>query len=126
MKTLLTATAFCALFATAALAQAAKEEAAAPAPTAAEIDAAVKAINLLATDQKKSEGYCAISKEMAALKEGDDKKAEELGTKMDDYIASLGKDIAKAFEIAESVDPESEDGKKLDAAYGSLEEKCGA
>jgi hypothetical protein len=125
MKKLLAATAFCALFATGAYAQAAKEEAAGPAPTAAEIDAAVKAFADFAADAKKVEGYCAISKEMGALKEGDDKKAEELGQKMDDYINTLGEAIVKAFETAENVDPESEAGKKIDAAYGALDDKCG-
>ena len=80
----------------------------------------------MAADQKKASGYCNISKEMGALKEGDDKKSEELGKKMDDYLTSLGEPVVNAFDMAETVDPASEDGQKLDAAFTALDEKCGA
>jgi hypothetical protein len=97
-----------------------------PAPTAAEIDAAVKTLGEFTADQKKVAGYCAITKEMSGLKEGEDKKAEELGKKMDDYLNSQGENVVDAFSMAEAVDPASEGGKKLDTAFSALEAKCGS
>lgn len=126
MKRLLAVSGICTLLASAAMAQTAQKEEAAPAPTKAEVEAAVKTINDMAADQKKASGYCTISKEMGALKEGEDKKAEELGKKMDDYLNTLGEPVVNAFDMAETVDPASEDGQKLDAAFTALDEKCGA
>lgn len=100
-------------------------DAAAEAPSKEEAEKAAKAIDALADDQTKVQGYCAISKEMAGVPETDTKKTEELGKKMDDYLTSVGADTAEAFGIAEAVDPESEEGKKIDAAFTKLEGKCG-
>jgi hypothetical protein len=101
-------------------------DAAAEAPSKEEAEKAAKAIDALADDQTKVQGYCAISKEMAGVPETDAKKTEELGKKMDDYLTGIGADTAEAFGIAEAVDPESEEGKKIDAAFTKLEGKCGA
>lgn len=101
-------------------------DAAAEAPSKEEAEKAAKAIDALADDQTKVQGYCAISKEMAGVPETDAKKTEELGKKMDDYLTGIGADTAEAFGIAEAVDPESEEGKMIDAAFTKLEGKCGA
>lgn len=130
MKKALALAGLCVLLATPAYAQQqpAQEapDAAAEAPSKEEAEKAAKAIEALTADQKKVEGYCAITKEMAAAPENDQKKAEELGKKMDDYLTGLGNDTAEAFGIAEAVDPETDEGKKIDAAFTALEGKCGA
>ena len=87
---------------------------------------AAASIEAMAADAKKAEGYCAISKEMAGVKEGDEKASEEVGKKLDDYLVSISEDTAEAFGIAEAVDPETEEGKAVDAAFAKLEGKCGA
>lgn len=131
MKHLFALTAICALLSAPVMAQATKEPA--PAAGAAEetdppvdVNATIKTITEFTADDKKVAGYCAISKEMSAVKEGDTAKMEELGTKMDAYLSGLGEQYADAFASTEGVDPASEDGKKLDAALGALEQKCGA
>jgi hypothetical protein len=131
MKKVLALAGLCALLAAPAYAQQqpaqpGAAEPAAEAPSKEEAEKAAKTIETLTGDQKKVEGYCAITKEMAAAPEGDQKKAEELGKKMDDYLNGLGNDTAEAFGIAEAVDPETEEGKKIDAAFTALEGKCGA
>jgi hypothetical protein len=126
MKHMFALTALCALLSTPVMAQAqapAAGEAEATEPV--DVNAAIKTISELTGDAKKVAGYCAISKEMAGIAETDTAKMEELGTKMDTYLTGLGEQYAEAFEAAESVTPESEDGKKLDAALGALEDKCG-
>jgi hypothetical protein len=132
MKHLFASAAICALLAGPAFAQtqpaapaAEAEEQAEPA-TPEQVDAAVKTISGLAADETKVAGYCAISKEMAAAPETDEAKMEELGKKMDDYLTKLGDEYAEAFAVAETVAPETEQGKKLDEAYATLETKCGS
>ena len=91
-----------------------------------DVNAAIKTITEFTADEKKVAGYCAISKEIAAVKDGDDAKMEELGKKMDAYLSGLGQQYVDAFAATDPSRPESEDGKKLDAALGALETKCGA
>jgi hypothetical protein len=100
------------------------EETAVEAPTTEEVDAAVATINTVGEDQAKVDGYCAISNEMEGIAETDEAKLEEVGAKMDAYLTSVGEDVADAFATADDVDPESEDGQKIDAALSALEEKC--
>ena len=128
MKHLVALTALCALLSSPVMAQA--QAPAAGATEAAEppvdVNAAIATITEFSGDAKKVSGYCAISKEMAAVKEGDNAKMEELGQKMDAYLTGLGEKYSDAFGAAESVAPESEDGKKLDTALGAVDAKCGA
>lgn len=93
--------------------------------SAEEITAATEVISGIAEDQAKVDGYCAIVKEMEAAPEDDEAKAEELSTKMDEYLTGLGEDVSDAFVTADSVDPESEDGQKIGEALEELIEKCG-
>jgi len=125
MKHLFALTAICALLSAPVMAQTAAPPAA-EAEEPVDVNAAIKTITEFTADEKKVSGYCAISKEMAAVKEGDTAKMEELGQKMDTYLTGLGEQYADALSAAEGVAPESEDGKKLDTALGALEAKCGA
>jgi hypothetical protein len=128
MKHLFALTAICALLSAPVMAQTAAPPAggAAEAEEPVDVNAAIKTITEFTADEKKVSGYCTISKEMAAVKEGDTAKMEELGQKMDTYLTGLGEQYADALSAAEGVAPESEDGKKLDTALGALEAKCGA
>jgi hypothetical protein len=130
MKHLFALTAVCALLSAPVMAQTAAP--AAPAAGAAEeaeppvdVNAAIKTITEFTNDEKKVAGYCAISKEISGVKDGDNAKMEELGNKMDAYLTGLGEQYVDAFAATESVAPESEEGKKLDTALGALETKCG-
>lgn len=91
-----------------------------------EADEAAEVISGIAEDKAKADGYCAIFKEMEAAPEGDEAKATELSTKMEEYIKGLGDDAVSAFATADSIDAESEDGQKVQEALEELNEKCGA
>lgn len=128
MKHLFALTAVCALLSAPVMAQTtapAAGGAATEAEPPVDVNAAIKTITEFTNDEKKVSGYCAISKEMATVKDGDNAKMEELGTKMDTYLNGLGEQYADAFAATDAVAPESEDGKKLDTALGALETKCG-
>lgn len=128
MKHVFTLAAICALLSAPVMAQTtapAAGGAAAEAEPPVDVNATIKTITDLTNDATKVAGYCAINKELSAVKEGDTAKMEELGQKMDTYLTGLGEQYADAFGAAESIAPESEDGKKLDAAFVALEAKCG-
>lgn len=94
--------------------------------SAEEVEAAAEVIAGISEDQAKVDGYCAIVKEMEAVPEDDEAKAEELYSKMDEYLVGLGDDVVNAFITTDSVDPESEDGQKIGEALEELIEKCGS
>lgn len=128
MKALIAAAALATLFAMPVYAQTDDDnggEEETVAITAEEADAAVAVISSFGDDQAKLDGYCAIADEMEAAPEDDEAKAEELGGKMDQYLAGLGEDVADAFGTADSADPASAEGQKLEAALEALGEKCG-
>jgi hypothetical protein len=129
MKALIAAAALATLFAMPVYAQTDEENGAeeeAVTVTAEEATAAAATISSVGDDQAKLDGYCAIMNEMEAAPEDDEAKAEELGGKMDQYLAGLGEDVADAFGTADGVDPASAEGQTLEEALEELGEKCGA
>lgn len=129
MKSFIVATALAALFAMPVYAQTDAEngtesEEATVTLTAEEAQAVAEIISSIGEDQAKTEGYCAIIKDMYAVSEDDEAKQEELGEKMDEYLTNLGDDVAEAFNTADGVDTESEAGQIIEGAFDDLEEKC--
>ena len=88
-------------------------------------DAAIRALDDLQADPAKLEPFCAITKEMSALGEGDDVKSEELEVKMEEFLTGLGPAYAAAWSLGEDLDPSSAEAAALDAAFDRLEQKCG-
>lgn len=125
MKKFVAAAAFVA-FAFPALAQQqeAAEEQAAPKPSKAEVDSLVKAIS---ADKARIGQYCEMVKlynESYEVGEKDEKKAEELAEKADELGEKLGDDYSKVVDGLAEVDPESEEGKLLFAAFEPLDGSC--
>jgi hypothetical protein len=99
--------------------------AAAPARAASpQVEAAIKAVPKIETDPEKFRTYCRLSKEMAAVEEEDSAKTDELGKQLEELMKSIGPDVAAAWELLDELDPDTDDGKALIAAYEALEEKC--
>ncbi len=125
MKRIFAVTALCTFLISPAFAQTEpKEDAAQEAPTAEAIANAVKSLESFIDDKAKTDGYCAILKELEAVPEGDDAKVEEVSQKLDAYIGGLSEDVQNAFTVAEAVAPDSPDAQKIDEAFGKLEEQC--
>jgi len=95
-------------------------------PTAEEVDAAVSAINAMANDDQKVDAYCDVTDGEGDIKEGDTAAEEAFLKKMDAYINGLGEDEQLAFDISDTAEESSPEGKKLGAAFASLEKKCAA
>lgn len=123
MKRLSAIASVCALLAAPAYAQDTKETPP-PAPTAENVDRAVKAINDLATDEGKVDAYCAIIEAEDAVPEGDAAAAEAVTQKLNAYLAGLDEDARMAFALDETIDPLSEEGQRLGGAFLQLEAGC--
>jgi hypothetical protein len=102
-----------------------QQEAAPPKPTKAEVEKLVTAIT---GDKKRVSQYCEMVKlyneAYEAGEKKDDKKAEELAEKADQIGEQLGDDYARVIDGLAEVDPESEEGKALFAAFEPLDNAC--
>jgi len=112
-------------FAIPAFAQDKKEEQAPPPPTKADIEKLVKQIS---ADKEQINAYCQMVKlyneAYDAGEKQDEKKAEELAQKADEMGEKLGEEYARIIDGLAEVDPESEEGKALYAAFEPLDKEC--
>lgn len=112
-------------FAIPAFAQDNKEEQAPPPPTKADIEKLVKQIS---ADKEQINAYCQMVKlyneAYDAGEKQDEKKAEELAQKADEMGEKLGEEYARIIDGLAEVDPESEEGKALYAAFEPLDKEC--
>jgi len=88
-----------------------------------QVQSAIASLGKLETDPAKVEAFCKINADLEAA--GDDAaKSEALDRQMEVFVRSLGPEYIAAWDLAEELNPESEDGKALNAAFDSLEDKC--
>ena len=96
-----------------------------PKTTVADVQKVVKAIT---ADKAKSQAYCDMAKledEIGAAEEKrDTKKVEELSKKADQLAEKLGPDYAKVVAGLEEVNPDSPEGRAINAAFEPLEKLC--
>lgn len=91
----------------------------------AKVDAALKTFAAVEADAAKVKTYCAMSKTMAsASDESDSAKNEAFDKEIQGFMATLGADFQKAWDLGADLNPESEDGKAMNAALEKLEGKC--
>lgn len=102
-----------------------KPEQTAPKPSQAEVEKLVKE---LSSDKARIGQYCEMVKlyneAYDAGEKQDEKKAEELAQKADEMGEKLGPDYARIIDGLAEVDPESEEGKALFAAFEPLDKEC--
>ena len=84
---------------------------------------AIASLAKLETDAAKLEAFCKINAELEAAGE-DSAKGEALDRQMEAFVRTLGPEYVAAWDLAEELKPDSEDGKALSAAFDSLEDKC--
>jgi hypothetical protein len=93
-----------------------------PALASDPIDRATAALANIGADAAKLQSYCDIV--LTATPEADSVAAEEIEVKLDAYFESLGPIYAKLSRIGDEVSEDTEEGKKIDAAFDHLEAKC--
>jgi len=89
-----------------------------------ETETAVKTLAQLETDTTKLQEYCKVIKDMDAAGD-DDAKIEALADQLQKLLISFGPQFQQVMDLSENADPESADGKALEAAFDKLDEKCG-
>ncbi len=88
-----------------------------------QVQSAIASLAKLEVDAAKLDAFCKISAELEAASD-DTAKSEALDRQMEAFVRSLGPEFVAAWDLAEELNPDSEDGKALNAAFDSLEDKC--
>lgn len=89
----------------------------------AQTQTAIKALSVLEADQAKVDTLCKLNKALEDAGE-DQAKVAVADKQMDAFLDTLGADAQLAFDLADELDPASEDGKALEEAFERLEAKC--
>lgn len=97
-------------------------------PAKVSVDDVKKLVGQIEADQKRVAAYCDMSKlyneAYEAGEKKDEKKADELGKKADEMGKSLGGDYERIMDGLQEIDPASDEGKVVIAAFEPLEKKC--
>lgn len=88
-----------------------------------QVQSAIANLAKLEADAAKLEAFCKINAELEAAGE-DAAKSEALDRQMEAFVRTLGPEYVAAWDLVEELNPDSEDGKALNAAFDSLEDKC--
>lgn len=88
------------------------------------VEAAIKTLDKIPADTAKFEAYCNLLGDMESVPDTDAAKYEALESQLDAVIDSYGADVAEAWDTLSEVDPETDDGKAVAAAFEALEGKC--
>jgi hypothetical protein len=90
-----------------------------------EVEAAIKTIRAVATDPDQLKTFCALLQmEKVGEGEGDKKDDPKIEAAIDEYFKRLGTEFQSAWEVVESIDENSPDGKAIDAVLDELDDKC--
>lgn len=96
-----------------------------PKPTKADVQ---KIVQIISGDKAKTTLYCDLAKlndQIAAADEKKDtKKVGELGKQINEKEQKLGAEYIKLMEGLEQIDPASNEGKDISAAFEPLEKLC--
>ncbi len=85
------------------------------------IDSAIKTLRAVTADSARVKTFCDMTKAMDAMGDKED-AAEE--AKITGMMKQLGPDFAAAWDAADNLDDDSEDGKAYNAAMDDLAGKC--
>jgi hypothetical protein len=85
------------------------------------VESAVKTFKAISADPGKVKTFCEMIQTMDAMGDKDDPAAEQ---KISGLMKKLGPDFEDAWNLADGLDENSEDGKVYNAAVDDLAEKC--
>jgi hypothetical protein len=87
------------------------------------VEAAIKTLRAVATDSNRLKTFCALL-EMEKVGEGDKKGDPKIEAAIDGYVKQLGTEFESAWEVVESTDENSPDGREIDAVLDELDDRC--
>jgi hypothetical protein len=88
------------------------------------VEAAIRTLEKIPADTAKFETYCNLLGQMENMPDDDAAKYEALESQLDAVIDSYGTDVSEAWDTVSEIDPETEDGKAVAAAFDAMEGKC--
>lgn len=88
------------------------------------VDAAIATLEKIPAATAKFETYCNLLGQMESMPDEDAAKYEALERQLDAVIDSYGTDVSAAWDTVSEIDPETEDGKAVAAAFEAIEGKC--
>jgi hypothetical protein len=88
------------------------------------VEAAIKTLDKISADTAKFTSYCNLLGDLESVPDTDAAKYEALEGQLDAVIDSYGAEVVQAWDTLSEVDPETDDGKAIAAAFEVLEGKC--
>lgn len=88
------------------------------------VEAAIKTLDKVPADAAKFATYCNLLGDMESVPDADAAKYEALESQLDAVIDSYGADVVEAWDTLSEIDPETDDGKAVVAAFEAIEGKC--
>jgi hypothetical protein len=85
------------------------------------VEAAIKTIRAVAADPNQLKTFCAL---LEMEKVGDKQADPKTEAAIDGYVKRLGTEFQSAWEVVESIDENSPDGKAIDAVLDEVDDKC--
>jgi hypothetical protein len=97
-------------------------------PTKPTIADAQKLVQMISSDPAKLKVYCDMGKLQEQMEQADQKKdnkaLDALRAKADSLLLNIGPEYLKMMEGLDEVDPNSDEGKRFAAVFGSLDKQC--
>jgi hypothetical protein len=93
---------------------------AAPAATP-QVDLAIKAVQAVGNDPARLKLFCEFHKLLQSVGDKEDDAAQK---QIEDLVTKIGPDFSAAWDIADELDENSEDGQEFYDAVDTLAEKC--
>jgi hypothetical protein len=88
------------------------------------VEAAIKTLDKIPADAAKFTSYCNLLGDMESVPDTDAAKYEAIESQLDAVIDSYGADVVEAWDTLSEIDPETDDGKAVAAAFEAIEGKC--
>jgi hypothetical protein len=89
---------------------------------------AQKVVSIISSDKAKTQTFCQmeiVGKQIdEAIREKDDKKAQELAQKLSDLEKNLGPEYLALVESLRAVDLTSKDGQEIVSTFDNLDKSC--
>jgi hypothetical protein len=86
-----------------------------------QVDLAIKAVQAVGSDPARLKLFCEFHKLLQTVGDKEDDASQK---QIEDLVAKIGPDFSAAWDVAEEIDENSEDGQEFYDAVDTLAEKC--
>jgi hypothetical protein len=86
-----------------------------------QVELAIKAVQAVGSDPARLKLFCEFHTLLQTIGEKEDDASQK---QIEDLVAKIGPDFSAAWDVAEEIDENSEDGQEFYDAVDTLAEKC--